>query len=63
MPTVTIAIPDHLSVQLEPYRPTLAEVLRIGLQEVKKAQGLALYKQENSRYGRPAVYAASRYGK
>lgn len=45
MPTLTIAIPDDLSAQLEPYRDTLAEVLRIGLQEVKKAQGLALYKQ------------------
>ena len=45
MPTVTIAIPDDLSAQLELYRDTLAEVLRIGLQEVKKAQGLALYKQ------------------
>ena len=31
MPTVTIAIPDDLSAQLEPYRDTLAEVLRIGL--------------------------------
>lgn len=47
MPTVTIAIPDDLSAQLEPYRETLAEVLWIGLQEVKKAQGLALYKQGN----------------
>jgi predicted HTH domain antitoxin len=45
MPTVTIAIPDDLSLQLDPYRDTLAEVLRIGLQEVKKAQRLALYKQ------------------
>ena len=47
MPTVTIAIPDDLSTQLEPYRDTLPEVLRIGLQEVKKAQGLTLYKQGN----------------
>jgi predicted HTH domain antitoxin len=47
MPTVTVAIPDDLSVQLEPYRHTLAEVLWIGLQEVKKAQGLALCKQGN----------------
>jgi predicted HTH domain antitoxin len=45
MPTVTITIPDDLSAQLEPYRETLAEFLRIGLQEVKKAQGLTLYKQ------------------
>jgi predicted HTH domain antitoxin len=47
MPTVTIAIPEDLSVQLEPYRETLAEVLQVGLQEVKKAQGLTLYKQGN----------------
>ena len=47
MPTVTITIPDDLSAQLEPYRETLAEFLRIGLQEVKKAQGLTLYKQGN----------------
>jgi predicted HTH domain antitoxin len=47
MPTVTIAIPDDLLAQLEPYRNTLAEVLQIDLQEVKKAQGLALSKQGN----------------
>ncbi len=35
MPTVTIAIPDELSEQLEPYRDTLDDVLRIGLREVK----------------------------
>jgi predicted HTH domain antitoxin len=45
MPTVTITIPDDLSIQPEPYRETLAEFLRIGLQEVKKAQSLTLYKQ------------------
>jgi hypothetical protein len=45
MPTVTITIPDDFSAQLEPYRETLAEFLRIGLQEVKKAQGFTLYKQ------------------
>ena len=55
MPTVTIAISDDLSAQLEPYRDTLAEVLRIGLQEVKKAQGLALYKQ-----GHPSLWKAAR---
>jgi len=44
MPTLMIAIPDDLSIQLDPYRDTLAEVLRIGLQEVKKVQGLVLYK-------------------
>ena len=55
MPTVTIAIPDDLSAQLEPYRDTLAEVLRIGLLEVKKAQGLALYK-----HGHLSLWKAAR---
>ena len=45
MATVTIIIPDDLSAQLEPYRDSLAEFLRIGLEEVKKAQGLTLYTQ------------------
>ncbi|ETW95558.1 MAG: hypothetical protein ETSY1_30140 [Candidatus Entotheonella factor] len=45
MPTVTIAIPDELSEQLEPYRDTLDDVLRIGLREVKKAQSLILFQQ------------------
>ena len=62
MPTVTIAIPDDLSTQLDPYRDTLAEVLRIGLQEVKKAQGLALYKQGHPRSGKPHVSQASHSG-
>jgi predicted HTH domain antitoxin len=47
MPTVTIAIPDDLSVQLEPYRENLDDLLRIGLREVKKEQGLALFKKGN----------------
>lgn len=47
MPTVTIAVPDELSKQLEPYRDTLDDVLRIGLREVKKAQSLILFQQGN----------------
>ncbi len=45
MPTVTIAIPDDLSTQLEPYRDTLDSILRIGLREIKKAQSLTLFQQ------------------
>lgn len=45
MPTVTIAVPDDLSAQLEPYRDNLDDLLRIGLREVKKGQSLALFKQ------------------
>jgi len=45
MTSVTIAIPDDLSAQLESYRDHLDELLRIGLREVRKAQSLALFKQ------------------
>ncbi len=45
MPTVTLAIPDDLSVQLEPYRDNLDDLLRIGLRELKKEQSLALFKK------------------
>ena len=45
MPSVNIAVADELSRQLGPYRDTLDEVLRIGLREVKKAQGLTLFQQ------------------
>jgi predicted HTH domain antitoxin len=45
MPTVTITVPDELSQQLEPYRDTLDDVLRIGLREVRKAQSLTLFQQ------------------
>ena len=47
MPTVTIAVPDELSEQLEPYRDSLDDVLRIGLREVKKAQSLTVFRQGN----------------
>lgn len=45
MPTVTIAVPDELSKQLEPYWDTLDDVLRIGLREVRKAHSLTLFQQ------------------
>ena len=45
MSTITIAIPDDLSAQLEPYRDQLDNVLRVGLREIKMAQALVLYKQ------------------
>jgi len=45
MPTATLAIPDDLSVQLEPYRDNLDDLLRIGLRELKKEQSLALFKK------------------
>ena len=45
MYTTTVVIPDDLAIQLEPYRGSLDDLLRIGLREVKKEQGLALFKQ------------------
>ncbi len=45
MSTITIAIPDDLSAQLEPYRDQLDNLLRMGLREFKMAQALTLYKQ------------------
>ncbi|MGE0684658.1 MAG: UPF0175 family protein [Candidatus Binatia bacterium] len=45
MSTVTLTIPDDLSVQLEPYRDHLDELLRIGLRELKKEQSLTLFKK------------------
>ena len=47
MPTVTIAIPDDLSAELEPYRENLDDLLRIGLREVKVEQSLALFRKGN----------------
>lgn len=47
MPTVTIAIPDDLSLQLEPYHDKLDDLLRIGLREIKKAQSLVLFQAGN----------------
>jgi len=45
MYTTTVVIPDDLAVQLEPYRGSLDDLLRIGLREVQKEQGLVLFKQ------------------
>jgi len=45
MSTITIAIPDDLSAQLEPYRDRLDDLLRIGLREMKMEQSLSLYKK------------------
>jgi len=42
MSTITIAIPDDLSAQLEPYRDQFDNVLRVGLREIKMAQALVL---------------------
>jgi predicted HTH domain antitoxin len=43
--TVTIKISDELSTQLAPYRDNVDDLLRIGLREVKMAEGLALFKE------------------
>jgi predicted HTH domain antitoxin len=44
MSTITIAVSDDLSYQLEPYRDQLDVLLRIGLREIKMASSLALFK-------------------
>jgi predicted HTH domain antitoxin len=43
--TVTITIPDDLSVQLAPYHDQLDILLRVGLREVKMQQSLALFQK------------------
>lgn len=45
MHTTTMVISDDLARELEPYRGSLDDLLRIGLREVKKEQGLALFKR------------------
>ncbi len=55
MSTVTVTLPDDLSAQLRPYRDNLDELIRIGLREVKKEQGLALFKK-----GRVSLWRAAR---
>jgi len=45
MYTATVVIPDDLVLDLEPYRGNLDDLLRIGLREVKKEQGLVLLKK------------------
>ena len=47
MPTVTIAIPADLSIQLEPYKDNLDDLLRIGLREIRMGQSLTLLRQGN----------------
>ena len=45
MPTATIAIPDDLSTQLDPYRDNLDDLLRLGLRKVRMAQSLVLLQE------------------
>ena len=61
MRTVTIAIAEDLSVQLEPYRDNLEDLLCIGLREVRKEQSLALFKKGTSPSGGPPVWPGSHY--
>jgi predicted HTH domain antitoxin len=45
MTTIALTISDELSAQLEPYREQLAELLRLGLREVRLEQSLALFRK------------------
>jgi len=45
MSKITIDIPERLSEDLKEYRGNIADLLTIGLKEVKIQQALALFKQ------------------
>jgi predicted HTH domain antitoxin len=45
MRTLTIAVPDELSAQLEPYRDHLGDLLALALRELRMGQSLALFQQ------------------
>ncbi len=45
METLTVSVPETLMREIEPYRGELAELLRLGLRQVKMEEGLALYRQ------------------
>ncbi len=45
METLTVSLPEALMREIEPYRGEVAELLRLGLRQVKMEQALALYKQ------------------
>ena len=45
METLTVSVPEALMAEIAPYRGELAELLRLGLRQVKMEQALALYKQ------------------
>lgn len=57
MATVTLTIPDELSVQLQPYHESLDEVPRIGLAEIKKGQALTMFKKGNISLWKAARFA------
>jgi predicted HTH domain antitoxin len=43
--TLTVSVPEALMKEIAPDRGELAELLRLGLRQVKMEQALALYKQ------------------
>ena len=45
METLTVSVSEALMKEIAPYRGELAELLRLGLRQVKMEQALALYKQ------------------
>ncbi len=45
METLTVSVPEALMREIEPYRGELAELLRLGLRQVKMEQALGLYRQ------------------
>ena len=47
MQTLTIAVSNELSEQLNPYHESLEELLLLGLREMRMRQSLTLYQQGN----------------
>lgn len=45
METLTVSVREALMKEIAPYRGELAELLRLGLRQVKMEQSLALYRQ------------------
>lgn len=45
METLTVSVSEAFLREIGPYRSELAELLRLGLRQVKMEQALALYKQ------------------
>lgn len=57
METLTVTISETLYREIEPYRDELAELLRLGLRQVKMEQALAMYRQ-----GGISLWRAARIG-
>lgn len=55
MTRLTVIVPDELSKKLKPYQDNLADLIAIGLKEVKIQQALSLFKE-----GKLSLWKAAR---